>query len=765
MAAFNLNKEQQSAVYHTEGPVLILAGAGSGKTRVLTQRIAHLISEKNVAPWNILAITFTNKAAKEMKERIEQTSGKDAGSVFVATFHSTCVRILRKYADRLGYSSSFSIYDSEDQKTLIKKIAKRFAIETRDLKPKSFLSKISSAKDHLLNPSEYMLEHQYDRDADKIITAYREYQKALFESNAMDFDDLIMKTVELFRKNPDVLEEYQERFKYICVDEYQDTNHAQFVLVKLLADKYRNLCVVGDDDQSIYRFRGANIRNILDFETVYPDAFVVKLEQNYRSTQNILDAANAVIGNNKGRKAKKLWSDLGEGALIKLRQFRAAFDEALFIAEDIDRKMRRNNLSYSDFAVLYRTNAQSRLIEERFVHGGIPYELVGGVNFYSRKEIKDIIAYLKTIDNARDDIAVTRIINIPKRGIGATTIEKVTSYALNNGISFFDALERADEILSAAASAKVSSFVALINDLRDEAREGGIENLISELVQRIDYEDYLISLTDEALKNEEDNERMKNVQELVSKAAAYDDEAEAPSLSDFLEEVALVADIDRNDDNSGRVMLMTLHSAKGLEFPYVYLSGMEEGIFPSFQACQTEDFDKQAMEEERRLAYVGLTRAKKDLTLTSARARMTNGETRYNVLSRFATEIPSELLETDTDGSTAIEAAKTARISRAENAGRREYHFGGAGDYSFKRAERSTSDFSAEALGKALPSKGMPTFGKPDYNVGDRVNHVKFGEGTVTALEETPRDYKVSVNFDKAGEKVMYAAFAKLIRL
>ena len=755
MSLLSLNPEQLSAVEHTKGPVLILAGAGSGKTRVLTQRIAYLIDHEKVDPWNILAITFTNKAANEMKERVGQAVGVHSSAVFVATFHSTCVRILRNHAELLGYTSHFSIYDSDDSKTLMKRIVKENQLETRDLKLRTFLNAVSSAKDQLKDPTDFMMENEREYNGDKLSAAYSKYQKALEEANAFDFDDLIMKTVELFKKNPGVLEQYQNRFIYIHVDEYQDTNYAQFVLIRLLAAKHNNLCVVGDDDQSIYRFRGANIRNILDFEKVYPDAFVVKLEQNYRSTQNILNAANGVIHHNRGRKDKSLWSDLGEGEKIRFMQFPTAYDEAVFIADDVERTARAKGLDYSDFAILYRTNAQSRLLEERFVQEGIPYELVGGVNFYARKEIKDILAYLKTVDNAKDEIAVTRIINIPKRGIGTTTVEKFMAFANGHEIGFFEALLRADEVVKGTTLKKIRDFTALIMELRDDAREKTTEDFIADLVDIIDYNNYLNSLLDEALVNDEENERMNNVQELISKAALYDQENENPTLSGFLEEVALVSDIDMTDDTKTRVMLMTLHSAKGLEFPHVYLSGLEESLFPSYQSCIMEDIDPVAMEEERRLAYVGITRAKRHLTLTCARSRMVNGETRYPDVSRFIKEIPIKYLETNESADRLTSRRTGTDFSATSEKAYKSYR-----NNEFKKeVSRPPLAFSS------MPKKGMPAGIKPDYQVGDRVLHIKFGEGTVTALEKEPRDYKVSVRFDTAGDKVMYAAFAKLTRL
>ena len=625
----SLNDRQQEAVFHTDGPVLILAGAGSGKTRVLTHRVAYLIENKNVNPWNILAITFTNKAAGEMRERVDDIVGFGSESIWVSTFHSTCVRILRRYIERLGFGNNFTIYDTDDSKNIMKDVCKRLEIDTKQYKERALLSAISSAKNDLISPEEYELKAMGDYGKQKVASVYKEYQGVLRKNNALDFDDLIGKTVELFRICPDVLDYYQERFRYIMVDEYQDTNTAQFELVRLLAGKYRNLCVVGDDDQSIYKFRGANISNILDFEKVFPEAEVIKLEQNYRSTQTILDAANTVIRNNVERKDKALWTDKGEGDQIHFRQFDTAYEEAEFIAGEIGKKKKYGKAEYKDCAVLYRTNAQSRMLEERFIMEGIPYDVVGGVNFYSRREIKDILAYLKTIDNGRDDLAVRRIINVPKRGIGATTILRVQEYADARGISFYDALREADQIMSIGKSAvKLKPFVTMIQSFRSKLEYYSLEELINDVMETTGYVKEL-----EESDDEDAEDRIRNIDELVSKVVAYEESHDEPSLSEFLEEVALVADIDGVDADDNRVLLMTIHSAKGLEFPHVYLAGMEDGVFPSYMTITSDD--PSAVEEERRLAYVGITRAKEDLTITCAKQRMLRGETQYNPVSRF----------------------------------------------------------------------------------------------------------------------------------
>lgn len=736
-----LNEQQKKGVFTTDGPVLLLAGAGSGKTRVLTHRIAYLIDELGVNSWNIMAITFTNKAAGEMKERVENLVGVGSDSIWVTTFHSTCVRILRRYADRIGYDNNFAIYDTDDQKTVMKEVCKRLQIDTKQLKERTILGAISSAKDELISPPEYELNAAGDYRKQKIASAYREYQETLRKNNAMDFDDLIMKTVELFKTDQEVLASYQKRFKYIMVDEYQDTNTAQFELIRLLAAGTRNLCVVGDDDQSIYKFRGANIRNILDFEKVYPEAVVIRLEQNYRSTQNVLDAANAVIKNNTGRKEKTLWTDHGNGNRIHFRQFDNAYEEAEFVADDIAGKKRNGIADYGDCAVLFRTNAQARLLEERFVVEGIPYNVVGGVNFYARKEIKDLLAYLKTIDNGRDDLAVKRIINIPKRGIGAATIAKVQDYADLHEISFYEALCQADEVtgLTSKTAEKLKPFVNLINVFRSKVDFYGIKELLEDVIETTGYVKEL-----EASDEEDAEARIENIDELISKAAAFEETHDQPTLGEFLEEVALVADIDNVEEGNNRVLLMTIHSAKGLEFSHVYMTGMEDGIFPSYMTIVSDDPDE--IEEERRLAYVGITRAKEDLTLCYAKMRMVRGETQMNAVSRFVREIPTELMDNKPQApKTRPIAVAAPKRTAAEN---KPYIAGGG-----------LGSLAAAGITKGA---GAVTGGKPDYDIGDRVVHVKYGEGTVTDLEPGPRDYKVTVDFDEAGQKIMYAAFAKL---
>jgi len=760
-----LNREQKEAVLHTEGPLLLLAGAGSGKTRVLTHRIAYLIDEMGVNPWNILAITFTNKAAQEMRERVDNIVGFGADQVWVATFHATCVRILRRYIDHLGFDNNFTIYDTDDQKAVMKDICKRFEIDTKQLKERTLLSAISSAKDELISPLEYELQAMGDFHKKRIASVYKEYQAVLKRNNALDFDDILVKTVELFKNSPEVLNQYQNRFRYIMVDEYQDTNTAQFELIRLLAEKHRNLCVVGDDDQSIYKFRGANIRNILDYEKVYPDAKVIKLEQNYRSTQNILDAANAVIRNNIGRKDKALWTEKESGSKVHYRPFDNAFEEAEFVAYDIASKVRSGRCSYGDCAILYRTNAQSRLLEERFVLAGLPYNVIGGTNFYARQEIKDVLAYLKTIDNGRDDLAVKRILNVPKRGIGAASISKVQDYAEMKGISFYDALKEGERIVSLGkAYTKIQPFVTMIQNFRTKAEYYGIEDLVRDVVEVIGYKEYLQSLGEEDEKTEE---RIANVEELFSKAVAYEQTHDEPSLSDFLEEIALVSDVDNMDDKNDRIRLMTLHSAKGLEFPHVYLTGMEDGLFPSYMSITADD--RAELEEERRLAYVGITRAKEELTLTYAQARMIRGETQYNAVSRFVREIPESLM----DNRVSVKK-RWGEESRREEIIRQVEEmidFRPKAVLKSKVTAQPVKPFIAQGIGDLNRVAGIKRGAdlekdtSLDYGKGDRVHHMKYGEGTVLELTREPRDYKVTVLFDRAGQKIMYASFAKLKRV
>lgn len=805
----SLNSEQKKGVFTTQGPVLILAGAGSGKTSVLTRRIAYLIENVGVNPWNIMAITFTNKAAGEMRERVDDIVGFGSESIWVTTFHSTCVRILRRHIDRLGYDTNFTIYDTDDQKNVMKEVCKKLEIDTKQLKEKTILNVISAAKDELISPIEYENSVMGDFTKRKISMAYKEYQELLKKSNALDFDDIIVKTVELFKSCPDVLENYQNRFQYIMVDEYQDTNTAQFELIRLLADKYRNLCVVGDDDQSIYKFRGANIRNILDFEKIYPEATVIKLEQNYRSTQTILDAANAVIQNNVGRKDKALWTEKGAGKRIHFRPFDNAFEEAEYIAGDIRKKKREGDYDYSQCAVLYRTNAQSRLLEESFIRDGIPYDVVGGVNFYSRREIKDILAYLKTIDNGKDDLACRRIINVPRRGIGAASVSKVQEYADRTGISFFEALQRVEEVPTMAggkAAEKLKNFATMIQMFRTKKEFGSLEDLITDVIETTGYVKEL-----QESGEEDASDRIENIDELITKIVSFEQEkeelGEEASLSAFLEEVALVADIDGVDKDDNKVLLMTLHSAKGLEFPQVYLAGMEDGVFPSYMTISSGD--PMDIEEERRLAYVGITRAKEELTISYAKQRMIRGQTQYNPLSRFVKEIPSNLMDNEMperrryeDDFDSYERPTRNNWEMPDTGVTNRWQMATASKPTgnnwettpvmkqqpaqTKKVGRDISEILASKpkavikkketpaankpyIAKSLDglTKGMPAANAagPGYAVGDRVSHIKYGDGTVLKMEQDTRDYKVTVNFDEYGNKIMYAAFAKLKKI
>ena len=728
-----LNPQQQEAVYHTEGPLLILAGAGSGKTRVLTHRIAYLIDKKGINPWNILAITFTNKAASEMRERVDKIVGFGSESVWVSTFHSTCVRILRRYIDRLGYDTRFAIYDTEDQKTLMKEVCRKLNIDTKKTKERSLLAQISHAKDELITPDEMELNAGGDFVKKKVAEVYREYQAALRRNNALDFDDLIVKTVELFQNCGDVLENYQERFRYIMVDEYQDTNTVQFLLVSLLAKKYRNLCVVGDDDQSIYKFRGANIYNILNFEKVFPDAQVIRLEQNYRSTQNILNAANGVIANNKGRKEKKLWTENQKGELVHFKQYDTEYDEADGVVSRINFLAMRG-VQYKDMAILYRTNAQSRIFEEKLKQKNIPYAIVRGISFYDRKEIKDLMSYLKVVDSGMDDLSVKRIINVPKRGIGQTTINRLQEFAILNQMSFLDAVFNADEIPEVTrALAKLHKFADMIEEFREYASEHEISELLEHILDVTQYRAEL-----EAEGTDESISRLEDIEELFNDIAYYEEEEENPNLRDFLAEkdmYTLNAGIDNLEDENNKVLLMTLHNAKGLEFNNVFLGGMEEGVFPGFGAMMSGD--ESEIEEERRLCYVGITRAKERLFLSAAKRRMLRGQTQYNRRSRFIDEIPGQYLDTEQRVSEQRVVKNTERPAK--------YQYGAKAGKPY-----NLSDFKVKPVGEL------------DYQIGDRVKHIKFGVGTVQEITKGGRDFEVAVEFDRVGRKKMFASFAKL---
>lgn len=743
-----LNEQQKKGVFTTEGPVLLLAGAGSGKTGVITHRIAHLIDDCDVNSYNILAITFTNKAAREMRERVDDLVGCGADAAWIMTFHAACMRILRRFIDRLGYGTNFTIYDTDDQKSLMKEVCKSMDVDTKVYKEKMLLSRISAAKDELVTPDEMYTRANNDYTQMRIAEVYRVYEERLKKNNAVDFDDIINLTVELFEKNDDVLDYYQERFKYIMVDEYQDTNTAQFKLVSLLARKYHNLCVVGDDDQSIYKFRGANIRNILNFKEYFPEAEIIKLEQNYRSKSNILDAANAVIKNNSGRMDKSLWTEQDAGDKIAFNVYETGYAEAEGIAFGIEKNI-NDGYAYNDCAILYRTNAQSRAIEEKLLGHNIPYRIYGGINFYSRKEIKDILAYLKTIDNGMDEIAVRRILNVPKRGIGATSVGKIQAYADEQNIGFYEALKQAEDIPGLGRSAsKITPFTDLIRLFRAELHELSIVRLINDIIEKTGYMDYLA----ENDSPEEVEERRANIDELISKAATYEDGEETPTLSGFLEEVALVADIDNMDDSNNVVSLMTLHSAKGLEFPIVYLAGMEDGLFPSYMCIDSDDPSE--LEEERRLCYVGITRAKQKLIMSAAKVRMVRGETHMNKVSRFISEIPAELMVNSTQG-------PAHKILTSDGTDKDHFHLPPR-----KAGESRFQSFQHDVLKEDIFDKKPPTGNAGlGYGIGDKVRHIKFGTGTVKEIKNGGRDYEVTVDFENGGTKKMFASFAKLQKI
>ena len=728
-----LNNEQREAVFCTEGPLLMLAGAGSGKTRSLTHRIAYLIEEKGVAPWNILAITFTNKAAQEMRERVDALVGYGSEDIWISTFHATCSRILRRHIDLLGYDRNFTIYDASDQKSLMKEVLKEMKIDTKQFPERSVMSEISSAKNEYKSPLDYRNEYGSNFRNQRIADIYEHYQKRLKENNALDFDDLLVKMVDLFQTNPDVLEHYQDRFQYIMVDEYQDTNTVQFLLVSLLAKKYRNLCVVGDDDQSIYKFRGANIYNILNFEKVFPDAQVIRLEQNYRSTQNILNAANGVIANNKGRKEKKLWTENQKGELVHFKQYDTEYDEADGVVSRINFLAMRG-VQYKDMAILYRTNAQSRIFEEKLKQKNIPYAIVRGISFYDRKEIKDLMSYLKVVDSGMDDLSVKRIINVPKRGIGQTTINRLQEFAILNQMSFLDAVFNADEIPEVTrALAKLHKFADMIEEFREYASEHEISELLEHILDVTQYRAEL-----EAEGTDESISRLEDIEELFNDIAYYEEEEENPNLRDFLAEkdmYTLNAGIDNLEDENNKVLLMTLHNAKGLEFNNVFLGGMEEGVFPGFGAMMSGD--ESEIEEERRLCYVGITRAKERLFLSAAKRRMLRGQAQYNRRSRFIDEIPGQYLDTEQRVSEQRVVKNTERPAK--------YQYGAKAGKPY-----NLSDFKVKPVGEL------------DYQVGDRVKHIKFGVGTVQEITKGGRDFEVAVEFDRVGRKKMFASFAKL---
>ena len=759
----SLNPVQKEAASCTEGPLLILAGAGSGKTRVLTHRIAYLIEEKGVNPWNIMAITFTNKAAQEMRDRVDRLVEFGAESIWVATFHSSCVRILRRYIDRLGYDNHFTIYDTDDQKSVIRKAVKELDLDPKQYREGPLLGVISAAKNEMIEPQDFETQAGGDFRMCQEAKIYKAYQKTLIDNNAVDFDDLLLLTVRLLRENRDVLEAYQERLRYIMVDEYQDTNSVQFELIRLLSGKYHNLCVVGDDDQSIYKFRGADITNILSFEETFPGAKVVKLEQNYRSTNNILEAANSVIANNAHRKEKHLWSENGEGKEVSFIHYETAYGEAEDVIDKIQTAVHMGKYQYQDCAILYRTNAQSRAFEEKCIKKSVPYRLVGGVNFYQRQEIKDILAYLKTIDSGRDDLSVTRIVNVPKRGIGQVTLNKLAVYASEHGMRLFQAMEQAEQIPGIGKAAdKIKGFVNQIMVFRALAKELDAAELIESILEQTGYLEEL-----EKLEEDKAQAKQENLDEFQNKAADYYANHDEAALTDFLEEVALVADIDNMDSEADSLTLMTLHSAKGLEFPVVYMTGMEEGLFPSYMSMNSGDPGD--IEEERRLCYVGITRAMQQLTLTAAKQRMVHGNIQYSAISRFVKELPQEKLDwkEETFGGLFKKGPSMTANLLSDSL------FGGSSSMS------SGSSFSASQGSQTAKKtnydnvfdlKYAKAFSSPkpdslDYKEGDRVSHIKFGKGTVLAVEDMKKDYQVTVEFDTAGVKKLFAGFAKLKKI
>lgn len=733
----HMNNMQQQAVFCTEGPLLILAGAGSGKTTVLVNRIAYILQSELCKPWQILAITFTNKAAGELKERICNAVPEGGSDIWAATFHSTCARILRRYGDRIGFTSHFTVYGTDDQKKLVKDILKQLNYDEKMLPVKRVLNEISKAKDEMLTPQEMLKRAGYDNLKQSVAKVYEIYQSRLKTADAMDFDDMLCKTVKLFQKCPDILEFYQNQFKYIMVDEYQDTNKVQYKFVSMLAAKYGNICVVGDDDQSIYKFRGATIENILSFENTFKGAKMIRLEQNYRSTQNILNAANGVISNNTMRKGKTLWTENAVGDKIEVHTSDSERDEAAFIAKTILDGV-ADGRKFSDFAILYRMNAQSNSIEQALSRSGIPHRVIGGRRFYDREEIRDMVAYLQVINNPHDDVRLGRIINVPKRGIGATTLEKASEIAAGLGESIYSVIKDADVYpqLSRAAT-KLKSFVALIDGLMEAEQSGdySLAELYNLILEHTDYEKYL--------KTEKDNPdvRIENIEELSSNIIKFEEDyAEEASLSNFLEEISLQTDIDNYDAEADSSVMMTLHSAKGLEFPVVFIAGLEEGVFPSIATMMNPD----ELNEERRLAYVGITRAKEKLYITKAKSRMLMGHTSYNKVSRFVNEIPPELLNYTGE-------KKTFASTNAFSA--------------------SSSHISIGAGSKFTPNKSFNTFTKPAvksgtvYKKGDCVFHKVFGKGMIMKTEKMGNDTMLEVAFDKAGTKTLMANFSKMEKI
>lgn len=740
-----LNEMQQLAVDTTEGPLLILAGAGSGKTTVLVNRVEHIISSRLATPWQVLAITFTNKAAGELRERLVNAIGDEANDIWAYTFHSCCSRILRRFGERIGYTNHFTIYDTDDSRRVMKQCQKQLGIEDKLINHKSILAEISRAKDSLISPDEYKQTSQNDFRKSKIAECYEMYQKELKKSDAMDFDDIIFNTVKLLEENEDVRDLYQTQFKYVMVDEYQDTNHAQYVLTSLLADKYKNICVVGDDDQSIYRFRGATIENILSFENHYKGAKVIRLEENYRSTQNILDGANAVISHNKNRKGKTLFTRSGSGDKIVYKTVMSESEESQYIIDEIIKNV-DNGMKYSDHAILYRMNAQSRNLEVMLTKSGISHRIIGGHRFFDRKEIKDIVSYLAVINNPSDNVRLQRIINVPKRAIGDTMFANVIEIAAGLGMSAFEVCERADEFQKTSRSAsKLMGFTKMIRDFQECIEDGmGLNDLLQEVLEKTKYLDFL----HEDIETYDD--RVNNIKELSSMFIKYEEESEDANLSEFLEDVALISDIDSYNEDEDAVVLMTLHSAKGLEFPVVFIPGMEEGIFPGNQSM----FSEEDLEEERRLAYVGITRAKKKLYLISSQQRMLYGQTSRNMPSRFLREIPSSVID---------DQSVVARRSTGFTSAHSSFSSGARGGSSYTSSSKigsaRQSSNSAHKFGQAGNAAQKSNV---DYNVGDTVSHKSFGTGTILTITPMGGDMLLEVAFDKAGTKKMMANYARL---
>ena len=738
-----MNPRQAEAVQLTEGPLLIMAGAGSGKTRVLTHRIAYLIEEKGVNPWNILAITFTNKAAKEMKERVINLMEAGGEDVWISTFHSMCVRILRRDVDHIGYSKNFTIIDSSEQLTLMKRVVKELNIDPKKYDPRSILGAISNAKNELLTVAAYSAK-QGSLFEDIVARCYEMYQKELRRNQCLDFDDLIMLTIRLFQENPDILQYYQRKFHYIHVDEYQDTNHAQYTLVNLLAAGFRNLCVVGDADQSIYGWRGADMQNILDFEKDYPDAQTILLEQNYRSTQNILSAANQVIGHNRNRKEKKLWTENDQGDKITYYRGDSERDEGRFIVSEIQRLQREQQRKYGDFAVLYRTNAQSRVVEETFLKANIPYKMVGGHKFYDRKEIKDILAYLQVIANPADSLSLLRIINVPKRGVGAGSIEKLQSFATLHDFSLLEAGQNvALSSLKGKAAVEIEKLAQSLADFNQMIPYLSVTELTREVLAKTGYEDEL-----KRQNNLESQNRLENLEEFLSVTMEFDktyeaqpeEEQEAPEdkLTIFLNDLALLSDVDSYEEEASEVTLMTLHAAKGLEFPVVFLVGMEEGVFPLSRAMMEEA----ELEEERRLAYVGITRAEEALYLTNALSRTLYGKTQYNRPSRFVSEIESELLQGKGNGAPGERKAPAATF-----------------------APKVFKPQYKQPVTTGVPGKKETSVAGVSWQVGDKVEHKKWGQGTVVRVGGSQKDLELDVAFPSQGIKRLLAAFAPITKV